>query len=577
MYDPSHVVLTIGLALWVGVMALTLARKLKMPPLLFYLLLGIGLGPMGLGWLHPETLGEGLPILVEFGLAIILFEGALSLPRTKSLPLSSRRLLGVGIPLTAVLSTIAARYIAGFEWLPAIAFGALIVVTGPTTIGPLLRSVSVNRKLEGLLRNEAIWGDCLGILLASVILPFWVSQQPTSLFQVPLLLVEKAAISVLLGGAIGFVLGRWLLPAISKLGDRELPGMVALSFAIIAFSLSQVISPGSGPIASAVAGFVLAFQKTPCVREIRIFKGQIAYVFISMFFVLLAGLFDPRELSVELWPLVLTTLVLGIVVRPFSLFAAFYKTDLKVNDRFFASLIGPRGIIALATASFIVTQMPNDSMAYDVFALTFMVIFFSSSFATIFTKPLAKILKVHVPEYKTGIVILGITPFSKALASKLSGIVPVKLLDSDRIKVESTKIKGVDVAERNALEDDLYSEANEMGFWRVLAATPNDALNATILEHAEHTYGSDRVFRVVQNAESTMVRDTPHARRQVAFAPDFSISALGDPGRWKLRESDSPGEGRWPLVSLKGGGARICRAGVKGEGPYLVLEIDGGS
>jgi len=529
---------------------------------------------MGLGWLHPSTLGIGLPILVEFGLAIMLFEGALSLPRAEPMPTTSRRLLGIGMPVTAVLSALTARYVAGFDWLPAIVFGAIIIVTGPTTIGPLLRSLSIGRRLERLFRHEAIWGDCIGILLASVVLPFWVTSQPRSLLEIPLLLIEKASLSILLGIFIGVVLGKWLLPLLAKLGDPELPGLVALACAWLVFSGAHVMSPGSGPIASAVAGFTLAFQKTPYVREIKAFKGQITYLFISLFFVLLAALFDLQAIPSDLWPLLLSALILGVVVRPASFFAAFYKTDLSWNERLYMSLIGPRGIIALATASYIVTQRPDDPRAVNVFALTFMVIFFSGTFATLAARPLARLLKVRVPEDKTGIVMLGINDLSMKIARHLSRRVPIKMVDSDPMKISESQIPGVETLLGSGLNDELYEESAEQGFRRVLAMTPNDALNAMCLEHAEHIFGSNRVFQVRQKAGDELARRVPHFLRRLAFGKDFCAEVLNaDPGGWIIRESEGLGEGLWPIASLKRGGVRICRVGSTEGGPYLVLDL----
>lgn len=573
MHDPSNVFLTLGLALWVGIMALSLARWLKVPPLLFFIIAGVGLGPLGTGWLQPSSLGDGLSILVELGLAIMLFEAALGLPRSEPLPHTSRRLLGVGLPLTAIFSAITAHSVLGLGVLPSTAFGALIVVTGPTTIGPLLRSVPLGQELEKLLKNEAVWGDCLGIMLAGAILPLWINGKLQSLVRVPLVLLEATALSITIGGIIGLVLGKWLLPALARLGDKELPGMVALSFAIITFSVGELVMPGSGPIASAVTGFVLAYRKTPYLREIKTFKGQIAYVFISMLFVLLSGLFDPSQLDGTFLPIVLTALILGVVVRPASLGIAFLKTRLTAGERIFASFIGPRGIIALATASFMVTRKPEDPDARVIFAATFITILFSSTFATIMARPLAKLLKVRLPEYKTGIIIVGINKLSLALAEKFSGRVPVMLVDSDPEKVDSVNLIGVERRMADALMDNLYEQAAETGYMRILAMTPNNALNTMIVRHAEHIFGPNRVFQVIPAAVKDVSSDGHGLKKTIAFHEDFHMDLLDAPDvRWKLVETDEPGEGQWPIARLKHGGVRICRAGCSEGGPLMVLD-----
>jgi NhaP-type Na+/H+ or K+/H+ antiporter len=577
--DQAGIILTIGIALWVGVMTLSLARRFKVPPILFFILAGVALGPMGLDWIRPASLGEGLSILVEFGLAVMLFEGALSLPGSglKPLPVPSRRLLGLAMPLTALLAGLAAWFFAGFGLLPAATFGALIVVTGPTTIGPLLRALPISRRLEVLFRHEAIWGDCLGILLASALLPFWLAGDSAHFYFVPYHILEKAALSTILGLAVGLLLGKVLLPALTHLGDPELPGMVALSCAVLAFAAGQAISPGSGPIASAVAGFTLAAQKSPYVREVRFFKGQIAYLFISMFFVLLAALFEPSAVPGSFLPLVVTSLVIGIFVRPVSMLAGLWKTGLPLNERIYVGLIGPRGIIALATASFLVTQAPGNSMALRVFALTFLVILFSGAFATLFGRPLTRLMRMRVSEHDSGILIIGIHEFSKRLASALSRKVPVKLADSDPLKVLDTKLDDVEVLLANGLDDDLYESAQEDGFRRVLAMTPNDALNTMILEHAEALYGPNRVFQVLYHPDHDLFLRKPHLKRHIAFAEDFTLYGLENPKiPWALKETKSVGKGQIALASGAKGGARIIRAGGADDGPYLVLDYGTG-
>ena len=577
MSNHETITLTLGLALWMGVTAMSLARRLRVPPLLFYLLAGLALGPMGLGWISPQALGDRLSTLVEFGLAIILFEGALSLPSSAggALPHSSRRLLGIGIPMTAVLSALTAHFVAGLDPLASAAFGALISVTGPTTIGPLLRSLAISRRLEVLLRNEAIWGDCLGILMASLVLPFWIQRGPKALASLPYHLFEMVGLAAVMGVVAGVLLARWVLPALAKLGEPELPGMAALAWAILAFTAAQTLSPGSGPIASAVAGFTLVTMKGPFAAEIRLFKGQVAYLFISMLFVLLSGLFHLSAIQGNLTRLLLTALILGFIVRPASLFLAFWGTELPMAERLFTALIGPRGIVALATASFVLTQRGDDPMAREAFALTFLVIALSAGFATLMGRPLAWLLRIRVAESRTGIVIVGINPFSTALATALSGRVPVRLLDSDPAKVQATAIPGVEVVQGNALDESLYEDAAELGYRRVLAATPNDALNGMVLEHAEPVFGRNRLFRIASSPSAALVRLRPHLAKTLAFSEEFHTGLLPEGGRWRIREAAGTAPGLWPLASLKGDGVRLIRGGGSEPPPYLVLEMDG--
>ena len=570
----ADVALTIGLALWAGVMTLSLARLLRVPPLLFYMVVGIALGPSGLNWIRPEAFGGGLPILVEFGVALILFEGALHLSgaRASGFPLQSRRLLGITMPMTAVLSALAARYWGGLDWIPAACLGAVLVVTGPTTVGPLLRNISLGRRLETLFRHEAIWGDCLGILLASAILPFWVQAGTQSMLAVPYLLLERALLAALLGLGLGFALSRLILPFLGRFGDPELPGMMALGSAALAFALGQTFSPGSGPIASAVAGFTLALHRAPFAREVRAFKGQVASLFIAMFFILLSALIDLPSILSDLPSLGLVTGVVSFLVRPVAVMAGLAGTRLLLKERVYFSLVGPRGIVALATASYALTQLPGNAQAQRVFSLTLLVILTSGAVATALGRALARLLSVSVPEPRTGIVIFGANPFTVDLADILSQRVQACVLDSDPLKIEDLRGRRFEALRGDALSEELYEDLAERGYRRILAATPNDALNRAAVEAAEYFFGRNRVFQVLNRPAPDLLAKRPGLRRQIAFSERFSLrEVLGDWQSSELAIAERADPETVALASLLPDGFRILRASGAGKQPYLVI------
>lgn len=173
---------TLILAVVLGTTSYTVARRLKVPAILFYLVLGMLFGPAGLHLVEPGSLGEMLPTLVEIAVAIILFEGGLSLPSSgfRSAPVAIRRILLISLPLTGLGAGVLAHYLLGLSWHVSAIFGALMVVTGPTVIGPLLRNLNLSPRLEILLRYEGIWGDCIGVLAAAVALSLCCCRPPST-------------------------------------------------------------------------------------------------------------------------------------------------------------------------------------------------------------------------------------------------------------------------------------------------------------------------------------------------------------------------------------------------------------
>lgn len=193
---------TIGIALAAGVLAQGLARHLRVPGIVLLLATGVLLGPDGVGLVQPHALGSGLEAIIGFAVAIILFEGGLNLEisRLRAQGKVVRRLLTVGAVITMLGGTLAARLLLGWDWRLAILFGALVIVTGPTVVTPLLRRVRVKRSVQTVLEAEGVLIDAVGAITAVVALEILV--QPASLAS-----TAEAATHFALRFAIGLPLG----------------------------------------------------------------------------------------------------------------------------------------------------------------------------------------------------------------------------------------------------------------------------------------------------------------------------------------------------------------------------------
>jgi NhaP-type Na+/H+ or K+/H+ antiporter len=522
-----HALQTVILALILGTVSTILARWLRLPAILFYLICGVAAGPLGFQIMDADSLGTGLLTLVEIGVAIILFEGGLSLSsysfRTE--PSGIRRMLAVSIPLTGAGAGFLVHQLLGLPWRFAVFFGALIVVTGPTVIGSILKSVYLNRKTEILLKWESLWGDVLGVLLAALaleIIDLAAVELPKHWGELGVTFGLRVLDGVAVGGVAGFLLARVVLPRVCRLRDPVLPGMIVVSGALGTFFLANTILESSGPLAVAIAGFSMSHLEGEALHEVRHFKEQLSGLFISTLFVLLSASVDPMP-YLELWPeMALAALIMGAVVRPAAVLLALVGTRVAWNERLFVAIIGPRGIVAVATAAYAALMVEGNAREMGlVLNLTLVVIFFSGAVATLICRPLARMLGVLVQPTGSGILMVGVNSFNSALANFAARYVPVAFLDTSRNTCIMAESLGHETVCADYLTGDVYEDAREDGFGRLVAATRNDALNEIIAQKASAVFDPEQVFRIpARPSDNALMMDALHTH--VLFPEGFS-------------------------------------------------------
>jgi NhaP-type Na+/H+ or K+/H+ antiporter len=556
-----------------------------MPTVLFYLFSGIAAGPMGFGIINAASLGKGLLTLVEIGVAIILFEGGLALsPQSfKKESFVIRRILMITIPLTGIGAAWLAHELLKISWHFAIFFGSMIVVTGPTVINSITKNLNLTHRLKIMLKWESIWGDVIGVLMSAFALGLIdqiVSPDPSdSLSDLAVIFSVRLFVGIIIGMTSGFLLARVIMPAAVRLKDTSLPGLIALATAMAVFCLSNHIAEYSGALAVSISGFFLSYLKTESLRSIRHFKEQIATLFIGMLFVLLAAYvnFFP---FIWFWPqMIAIALILGLVVRPAAMMTALISTPAKFQERIFASLIGPRGIIAIATASYaILITEGNHEELLMILNLIFVIIFFSGTMATLFCRPLAIGLNVMIPVSETGILITGVNPISSAIAEFASRYVPVSFLDTNQELCQLSQNEGFECICGNWLESAVYEEASADGFSRLLALTHNEALNELIARYASAHLGLHNVFRGLKKRSEHEIPAASSLSPAIAFSEKFflheAINRLErNESSIKILEPSEVGNNKiTPLIqAVNGKGVRIIEPGkpIADEGQIL--------
>ncbi len=579
-----HTLDTIIIAVTCGVFLYTISHWLRLPAILFYLVAGVILGPVGLGVLAPGELGPGLLIIVEMAVAIILFEGGLSLSEQsfRKAPSAIIRLLAITMPVTGIMGGLLGYHLLDLSPRIALVFGTIIVVTGPTVIGPLLRSISLTSSLESMLRWESIWGDVIGVMLSAVALKILTVPESGPATMAALVLLK----SILTGGAVGLAAGillsRYVLPWTKSLGDDSLPGIIAFAAALFVFYLSNKVVEGSGPLAAAVTGFTLSRFATEGLHSVRQFKEQLSTLMISTLFILLVASADPRNSSMNWGAIVMISLLLGGVIRPLSVFLGLAGSGIAFKEQIYVGFISPRGIIALAAASYALLAVPEkaaelETMFYAVFAI----IFLSGSVATIFGSPLAHLLGVAIPRTQGGILFVGGNPLSFLLAEEVQKHVPVAFLNTDdRMCILAHRSDKDRFVCANALDEHVYKDAAEEGFTRVLAVTEDQAVNRLVCEVAAHHFKSEALFcayggrKPLRQVNSKVGVRTAFGSRA---AMDDILQAFAQ-GRAKIETIDSAAQLQDEMIPLcvilpKGGVEILCGDTVAPEGKLICLWI----
>lgn len=521
---PHTIFQTVVLAQLLGVISCILARRLGVPAILFYLVSGFAAGPMGANLIDPKSFGDGLIVVVEIGVAIILFEGGLSLSSHSFGRESSgiRRMLIFTISLTGLGATLLAGYFLEMPWQFALFFGTLIVVTGPTVMGSILNSVNLTRRLEILLNWESLWGDVIGVLLSALALEMinLTALSPlASAGHLASLLAMRVLDGVVIGVLSGFLLARIVLPRIIAMQDPVLPGLIVVSGALGTFFLANMILESSGPLAAAISGFFMSHLEGEALHDVRLFKEQLSSLFISTLFVLLSAYVDPAP-YIHLWPQMLAVaVILGAAVRPLAVWLALAGTRVSWRERIYAGFVGPRGIIAVATAAYAGFITPGHEETFGlVLNLTIVIIFFSGTIATIICRPLAAMLKVRIPISSSGILIVGINPLTSAIARLVESHVPVAFLDTSSNSCTTASALGHKTLCADYLNGEVYEDVKGEGFARLLVATRNDALNELIARKAAIHLEPEHVYRIPARSPNDGLVMEPVFHNNLAFS-----------------------------------------------------------
>ena len=499
MHSVDPALLTISLAVAAGLLAQIIGHRLRVPAIVPLLMLGVALGPSGLGVVVPAALGGGLSVIVKLCVAVILFDGALNLriADLRGAMKEVRNLVTIGVAVSWVGATLAAWLIAGFSLPVATAFGALMTVTGPTVVQPLLRRVSIPRRVRTVLEGEAILIDPIGAVLAVAVVDVVLGLagvHPIGIFSSAWGYFGRLLVGLVAGGIGGLALS-WTLRR-RGLVPTDLVNLVSLAFVWAAFAAAEWAQSEAGIMASVVMGLAMQRGAVPEERRLRRFKEQLTVLGISILFVLLAAALPLEIVRAEGWRGILTVLALIVVVRPLCVLASLHGSALTWRERLFVMWISPRGIVAASVASLFAVVLDEAGFVEGtrILAITFMAIALTVTLQGLTASTVARLLGLRSRAHQA-VIIIGAGPLARGVAGALqSRGRAVTLVDRNEMLVRDAQAAGLDARVGNALDEDVLAELGAQEAATVVAVTTNSEVNAFATHLAHDAFGVERTF-----------------------------------------------------------------------------------
>ena len=475
-----------------------LAWRLRMPAIVLMLVAGIIIGPV-LGVFDPmRDIGPLMTPIIAIAVAIILFEGGLTLNfhQLRDAAVGVRRLVFVGAPLGWLLSALALRYGAGLTWSSSWVFGGILIVTGPTVIAPLLRTARLSRRPAQLLQWEAIVNDPLGAMAAVLA------------FEVVLVLNSAETIAGAVGElvlGIGFALILGLaagygLAAAFRRGWVPEYMKVSILFALLLgiFGISDAVLHESGLLAVTVMGIVIANANLPSYEELRRFKEHATILLVSGVFILLAANLDFAALELLTWRAAIFLVLIIFVARPVTVLVSLIGSGVPWREQLLVAFTGPRGVVLVAVAGLFAERLLELGFedAALIGPLAFVLVAATVVLHGFTLKPFAKALGL-TGAGNPGVLIVGGAPWTTALAEALvKAEVPVLMTDPNFGHLRAARAAGIETYSGDILSEGAEQRLELISYATLLAATDNDAYNTLVATDLAPEFGRENVFQV---------------------------------------------------------------------------------
>jgi len=495
---------TVALILILGIGAQLLARRVRVPSVLFLILVGVVVGPHGIGVVTRETFGSGLSTVVGLSVAVIVFDGAFSLrrERVREASRASFLLVTVGAFLTFVGTTLAVHFTLDESWALSALVGALLIATGPTVITPILEVIEVREPVSAALETEGIVNDVTAAVASVVVFEVLVIGGGTA-FDTAVVFIGHLSVGVASGIVVAFALV-YILRHLGSVGDNppQAARFLALGGAVAAYGGAEVVAPEAGVAGAAVAGIIVGNADIPHRGEIEGFGRDLTLVVLSFVFISLAALLDFEAVFSLGVAGVAFVAVVVLVVRPIVIMLSIRSERFTRGEKLFMSAVGPRGIIPASVATLFAVDLAVGGQAEEAQTLigaVFLVIFVTVVLQAGFARQIAEGFDV-VP-MKT--IIVGGGRVARALAERLEDRGEfVVIVEGEQEVVQEARDAGFTVHLGDGTDREVLREAGAEKAKILVAGTENDNDNLLACQHARSEFDIETVIARVNDPDN---------------------------------------------------------------------------
>ena len=526
----DDVLLGLGLVLVLAVGSQLVAGRLRLPAIVVLLPVGFVAG-IATDDVHPDQLlGQLYQPFVSLAVGVILFEAGLRLSFrevSQSIHNLVARLVGIGVLVTGVcVAGAVALLFDGLGGGVPLVLGAILVVSGPTVVLPLLSFVRPAKTLRSILTWEGVLVDPVGALLGVVVFHAVLSSGNGVDGWHPGEMLASVAVGAAVGAAAAVALSR-VLREVQRTAPRQaVPAVLMLVAAALVGA--DLLRDDAGFVATTLMGAFLANQRHIDVSTTLEFHATLVQLLIGVLFVLIAASVSPADVEAVLPGALALVAIMALVIRPLVVALSTWRSALTIRDRAFLAWMAPRGIVAGATASAFGLQLEQAKVpgADRILPIVFVVIFGTVVLYGLTAAPVARLLGV-AERAGTLVLVVGGNPMARAVAEALKRAgVGVRLWAGGADQQAAARAAGLDADRGRLLVDAMTREAELEEVTDALLVTASDDFNALAAVELRADLGHGRVFRVAPDAEAADLAAPIHEHGFLGHE-DLTLAELG--------------------------------------------------